>query len=205
SLSAAASQLQRIAPIVPEFLPWYLRGAVRLGGGIAPVLPSPTVPIARRVLREMVGHLLVDARPEKLGPAIAKIRGEQEGVPRVRLNLNLLGEAVLGEAEAKRRLDGIHDLIRRDDVDYVSVKVSSVISRISMWAFDEVVDEVVERLTPLYLTASADGTFINLDMEEYKDLDLTIAVFTRLLEDPRLARSEAGIVLQTYRPDALPA
>src|SRR5690554_3554539 len=55
SLAAAAAKLQRIAPIVPSFLPWYLRGAVRLGGGLAPVLPSPTVPIARRVLREMVG------------------------------------------------------------------------------------------------------------------------------------------------------
>ena len=200
SLGAAASRLHRIAPIVPEFLPWYLRGAVKLGGGIAPVLPAPTVPIARRVLREMVGHLVVDARPAKLGPAIAKIR--ESGA---RLNLNLLGEAVLGEGEAQRRLDGIHDLIRRPDVDYVSVKVSAVVSHISMWAFDEVVERVVERLLPLYLTAASDGTFINLDMEEYRDLDLTIAVFTRILEDPRLANLHAGIVLQAYLPDALPA
>src|SRR5690554_6459734 len=200
SLSAAALQLQRIAPIVPDFLPWYLRGAVKLGGGIAPVLPSPTVPIARRVLREMVGHLVVDARPEKLGPAIARIR---EGG--AKLNLNLLGEAVLGEAEAKRRFDGIHDLIRRDDVDYVSVKVSSVISHLSLWAFDEIVDAVVERLVPLYVSAAKHGTFINLDIEEYRDLDLTIAVFTRILEDPRLMLLEAGIVLQAYLPDALSA
>ena len=200
SLSAAALQLQRIAPIVPDFLPWYLRGAVRLGGGIAPMLPSPTVPIARRVLREMVGHLVVDARPEKLGPAIARIRDAG-----AKLNLNLLGEAVLGEAEAKRRFDGIHDLIRRDDVDYVSVKVSSVISHLSLWAFDEIVDAVVERLVPLYVSAAKHGTFINLDMEEYRDLDLTIAVFTRILEDPRLMLLEAGIVLQAYLPDALSA
>ncbi|MER7446243.1 proline dehydrogenase family protein [Microbacterium sp. NPDC097977] len=200
SLSAAASQLHRIAPIVPEFLPWYLRSAVRLGGGLAQVLPTPVVPIARRVLREMVGHLVVDARPAKLGPAIARIR--ESGA---RLNLNLLGEAVLGEAEAQRRLDGIHDLIRRPDVDYVSVKVSAIISHISMWAFDEVVDAVVERLLPLYATAATDRTFINLDMEEYRDLDLTIAVFTRILEDPRLVGLEAGIVLQSYLPDALPA
>ena len=200
SLGAAASRLNRLAPIVPDFLPWYVRGAVKLGGTVAPVLPAPTVPIARRVLREMVGHLVIDARPAKLGPAIAKIR--ESGA---RLNLNLLGEAVLGEAEAQRRLDGIHDLIRRPDVDYVSVKVSAVVSHISMWAFDEVVDRVVERLLPLYLTASSDGTFINLDMEEYRDLDLTIAVFTRILEDPRLAGLHAGIVLQAYLPDALPA
>nr|WP_314840709.1 bifunctional proline dehydrogenase/L-glutamate gamma-semialdehyde dehydrogenase [uncultured Microbacterium sp.] len=200
SLSAAASQLHRIAPIVPEFLPWYLRSAMRLGGGVAQIFPAPVVPIARRVLRDMVGHLVVDARPTKLGPAIERIRASG-----ARLNLNLLGEAVLGEAEAKRRLDGIHDLVRRDDVDYVSVKVSAIISHISMWAFDDVVDAVVERLLPLYLTAASDGTFINLDMEEYRDLDLTIAVFTRILEDPRLQALEAGIVLQAYLPDSLPA
>lgn len=200
SLAAAASNLQRVAPLVPDFLPWYLRAAVRTGGAVAPVLPAPVVPIARRVLREMVGHLVVDARPDKLGPALAALRSSG-----ARLNLNLLGEAVLGEEEARRRLEGIHDLIRRDDVDYVSVKVSAIASHISMWAFDETVDLVVERLLPLYLTAADTGTFVNLDMEEYRDLDLTIAVFTRLLEDPRLVGLEAGIVLQAYLPDALPA
>ncbi|MDL5351829.1 bifunctional proline dehydrogenase/L-glutamate gamma-semialdehyde dehydrogenase [Microbacterium sp. zg-YB36] len=205
SLSAAASHLTRIAPLVPDFLPWYLRGAVHVGGAVAPVLPTPVVPIARRVLREMVGHLIVDARPGKLGPAITRIR--ESGA---RLNLNLLGEAVLGEAEAVRRADGIHDLIRREDVDYVSVKVSAIMPRISMWAFDQTVEAVVERLLPLYLTAADPATpggptFINLDMEEYRDLDLTIAVFTRIIEDPRLQQLEAGIVLQTYLPDALPA
>ncbi|MFC4137678.1 MULTISPECIES: bifunctional proline dehydrogenase/L-glutamate gamma-semialdehyde dehydrogenase [unclassified Microbacterium] len=200
SLGAAASTLHRVAPLAPDFLPWYLRGAVRVGGAVAPVLPMPTVPIARRVLREMVGHLIVDARPEKLGPAIEKLREDGS-----RLNLNLLGEAVLGEAEAKRRLDGIHELIRRPDVDYVSVKVSAVTSRISMWAFDQVVEETAKRLLPLYVTAAMTNTFINLDMEECRDLDLTIAVFTRILEDPRLRDLEAGIVLQAYLPDALPA
>src|SRR5690606_30853285 len=180
SLSAAASNLHRIAPIVPEFLPWYLRVAARVGGAAAPILPMPVVPIARRVLRKMVGHLIVDARPAKLGSALEKIR--ERGA---KVNLNLLGEAVLGEREAKRRLDGIHELIRRPDVDYVSVKVSAIMSRISMWAFDETVDAVVERLMPLYLSAADPSTgsgtkFINLDMEEYRDLDLTIAVFTRI-------------------------
>ena len=37
-----------VAPLVPAFLPWYLRSAVRVGGGGAPVLPTPVVPIARR-------------------------------------------------------------------------------------------------------------------------------------------------------------
>ena len=42
-------------------------------------------------------------------------------------------------------------------------------------------------------------------MEEYKDLDLTIAVFTAILDKEHLRGLEAGIVLQAYLPDALGA
>ena len=201
-LRVAGRNLERLSRIVPRFLPWYIRAAVVVGGGFAPILPWPVVPIARAVLRRMVGHLIIDARPERLGKAIAKVRR-----PGVRLNLNLLGEAVLGDAEADRRLAGTRELLARDDVDYVSIKVSSVSSQLSMWAFDETVERVVDRLLPLYVLAarSSKPKFINLDMGEFRDLDLTIAVFTRLLGKRELQHLEAGIVLQAYLPDALQA
>ncbi|TCU86009.1 L-proline dehydrogenase [Curtobacterium sp. PhB191] len=201
-LAVAARKLRQIAPGAPGFLPAAMRGLVRLGGGMAPVLPGVVVPIARRVLRGMVGHLIVDATDSKLGPAIAKIK--RDGV---RLNVNLLGEAVLGEREAARRLEGTHKLLARDDVDYVSIKVSSTVHPHSPWAFDHAVDDIVEQLRPLFerAAASTPAKFINLDMEEYKDLDLTIAVFTKLLDEPAFLGLEAGIVLQAYLPDALAA
>ncbi|WP_341769730.1 bifunctional proline dehydrogenase/L-glutamate gamma-semialdehyde dehydrogenase [Agromyces protaetiae] len=210
-LGVAGRNLAEVAKLAPAFLPWHLRAAIRLGGVVAPVFPWIVIPIARRVLRSMVGHLVLDATPAKLGPAIAKLRESGN-----RLNLNLLGEAVLGEQEADRRLEGTYDFLAREDVDYVSIKVSSVVSQLSMWSFDEAVAKVVEKLTPLYrlaarssagsATGSATGAkFINLDMEEYRDLDLTIAVFKALLDQPELLKLEAGIVLQTYLPDALGA
>jgi RHH-type proline utilization regulon transcriptional repressor/proline dehydrogenase/delta 1-pyrroline-5-carboxylate dehydrogenase len=205
-LQVAARNLAALAPKVPAFLPWYMRSAVRLGGTMAPVLPQVVIPVARRVLREMVGHLIVDATDAKLGPAIAKIR--KDGI---KLNVNLLGEAVLGEHEASRRLEGTHTLLSRPDVDYVSIKVSSTVAPHSAWAFDEAVEHVVEKLTPLfaraasYASAGQKAKFINLDMEEYKDLDMTIAVFTRILDKPEFKNLEAGIVLQAYLPDALSA
>ncbi|MGM9471125.1 bifunctional proline dehydrogenase/L-glutamate gamma-semialdehyde dehydrogenase [Pseudarthrobacter sp. YS3] len=211
-LHVAARNLAALAPKVPAFLPWYMRSAVQLGGTMAPVLPRVVIPIARRVLREMVGHLIVDATDAKLGPAIAKIR--KDGI---KLNVNLLGEAVLGEHEASRRLEGTHTLLARPDVDYVSIKVSSTVAPHSAWAFEEAVEHVVEKLTPLFTRAASfagtgEGTgaaqkakFINLDMEEYKDLDMTIAVFTRILDKPEFKDLEAGIVLQAYLPDALAA
>ena len=85
-----------------------------------PCCPGWSSPPRARVLRQMVGHLVVDATPDKLGPAIAQLRAGGN-----RLNLNLLGEAVLGEKEALRRLEGTRALLARDDVDYVSIKVSA--------------------------------------------------------------------------------
>ena len=201
-LKVAARNLEKLSHSIPAFLPWYLRGAILVGGGFAPLMPWPIVPIARWVLRRMVGHLVIDATPEKLDKSLAKLRSRG-----IRLNLNLLGEAVLGNDEAERRLAGTHDLLARDDVDYVSIKVSSVASQLSMWALDDMVASVVARLTPLYelAAASPSAKFINLDMEEYRDLDLTVAVFQKLLEQPALRGLEAGIVLQAYLPDALAA
>jgi RHH-type proline utilization regulon transcriptional repressor/proline dehydrogenase/delta 1-pyrroline-5-carboxylate dehydrogenase len=201
-LRVAGRNLERLSRAVPAFLPWYMRIAIQLGGGFAPLVPWPIVPIARAVLRRMVGHLIVDATPKRLDKSMSALRGSG-----IRLNLNLLGEAVLGDEESDRRLRGTRELLERDDVDYVSIKVSSVSSQLSMWSFDETVERVVARLTPLYELAAVSATrkFINLDMEEFRDLDLTIAVFKRMLQQGRLKNLEAGIVLQAYLPDALAA
>ncbi len=198
----AARNFADLSRNVPRFLPWHLRAAVRIGGVAGLLLPRLVIPIVQRVLRSMVGHLIVDATPSHLTKAIATIRGRGS-----RLNVNLLGEAVLGESEAARRLEGTHELLARPDVDYVSIKVSSTVSPHSVWAFDEAVADVVDKLTPLFRRAAAAPTpkFINLDMEEYRDLDLTIAVFTAILDQPELVDLEAGIVLQAYLPDALSA
>jgi len=201
-LGVAARNLEELARSIPSFLPWPLRALIAIGGPLARLAPWPIVPIARLVLRRMVGHLVVDATPQRLDRTLEGLRADG-----VRLNINLLGEAVLGDAEADRRLAGITELVKRHDVDYVSVKVSAIVSQLTMWAFDETVERVVERLEPLYEAAAlgVSPAFLNLDMEEFRDLDLTIEVFQRLLDRPALRGYEAGIVLQAYLPEALPA
>ncbi len=200
----AARNLRALVPLTPRFLPAPLRSLIRLGGALAPVLPGIVVPISRRVLRGMVRHLIVDATDARLGSAIRRIRS----VEGIRLNVNLLGEAILGQEEAARRLEGTRRLLSRDDVDYVSIKVSSTVAPHSAWAFDDAVAHAADALSPLFrVAADAPGgaKFINLDMEEYKDLDLTLAVFTSILDRPEFHTLEAGIVLQAYLPDALGA
>jgi RHH-type proline utilization regulon transcriptional repressor/proline dehydrogenase/delta 1-pyrroline-5-carboxylate dehydrogenase len=171
------------------------RGLLAIGSRMAPVLPGVVVPAARVRLRQLVGHLVADAGPGLAGH-IARAR--KDGF---RLNLNLLGEAVLGEDEAARRLRRVTDLVARPDVDYVSVKVSAVASQLSTWDTAGSVARVVERLRPLYAAAAQHGTFLNLDMEEYRDLALTVRVFDALVNDPAVRDQQHGIVLQAYLPD----
>ncbi|MBE7189592.1 proline dehydrogenase family protein, partial [Jatrophihabitans endophyticus] len=196
----AARNLAQLARRVPRFLPVHLRTAVRLGAAVGLVAPALVIPVVRAVLRRMVGHLVVDARPRPLSRAITRLRADG-----ATLNLNLLGEAVLGEREAARRLEGTRALLARPDVDYVSIKVSSTVAPHSPWAFDEAVEHVVASLLPLYrlAVAATPAKFINLDMEEYRDLELTVAVFTRLLDRDEFRGLHAGIVLQAYLPDTL--
>ena len=199
----AARELARLAgrgATLPGFANVVDRTMLRAGAVLAPRAPRVVVPLARRRLKQLVGHLVVDASDRSLSRHLAAARAQGR-----RLNLNLLGEAVLGEDEADRRLERTLELIRRPDVDYVSVKASSVASQLVPWDLEGSRDRLVERLAPLLRTARDEGVFVNLDMEEYKDLDLTLALFTTLLDRPELHDVSAGIVLQAYLPDSVAA
>ena len=193
----AAQNLSRAARTPAPFLSPAMRVALAIGGRLAPLAPWLAVPATRRVLRGLVGHLVLDARPRKLARGLARLSARG-----VTLNVNLLGEAVLGTAQAHNRLQRTIGLIDREDVYYVSLKVSSVVAPHNPWGFDGAVEHISEALLPVYEAAARNDTFVNLDMEEYKDLALTVEVFTKVLDDSRFNAVRAGIVLQAYLPDS---
>lgn len=200
--SVSADKIAKLAGQGPSFLPSYLRTPLKIGGKVAPLSPQTVVPIAEKVFQALVGDLVLDAKGKGLTKSIARLKASG-----ARLNMNLLGEAVLGNHEADKRMADTIKLLERDDVDYVSMKVSAVIGPHNPWAYEEAVNNAVEALLPLYLRANSYSPkkFINLDMEEYHDLHMTIDVFKRILERPEFQQMRAGIVLQAYLPDALPA
>jgi len=130
----------------------------------------------------------------------------------VRMNINHLGEAVLGEDEALARLKTYMNDLKDPEIECISVKISTIYSQIQSIAFDHNVKIFVERLSQLYETAKShfytqnDGSqvpkIVNLDMEEYRDLEITVAAFQIALEQKIFLDYSAGIVLQAYLPDA---
>src|SRR5881296_3962273 len=192
---------------VPRYMDWWERVALLLGGAMAHYLPSLVVPPIVNRLRHETQNVILPGEEEDLRRYLDERR--RAGM---RLNLNQLGEAILGEAEAARRLEAYLALLARDDVEYISVKVSSVFSQVDLVAFRATVARVAERLRTLYRAAARhryhhpDGRvtpkFINLDMEEYRDLDLTVTTFREVLDEPEFLTLSAGIVLQAYLPDS---
>ncbi|NII41672.1 RHH-type proline utilization regulon transcriptional repressor/proline dehydrogenase/delta 1-pyrroline-5-carboxylate dehydrogenase [Curtobacterium flaccumfaciens] len=194
----AARNLEKASRDVPDFLAWYLRGAVTVGGGFATMAPWAVIPSARRVLRRLAGHLVVDAPPARLGAALGKLAG-----PGTRLDVVPLGPTVLGPAESDRRLAWITDLLGRDDVPAVSFAVADVVPPTSPWALDDATDQAVDRLVPVFRAALAGGSTLSLLVDGPHDLDLTVAVFRTLLDQDEFAHTTAGITLPASLPDSL--
>ena len=117
---------------------------------MAHYLPSLVVPPIVNRLRHETQNVILPGEEEDLRRYL-----EERRRAGMRLNLNQLGEAILGEAEAARRLEAYLALLARDDVEYISVKVSSVFSQIDLVAFRATVARVAERLRTLYRAGRA--------------------------------------------------
>ncbi len=205
----AARNLRALEPLTPRFLP------LPPARGHAPGRPPRPAGAGRSSSRSpgsrCAGWSATSSSTppgHRLGTALRRIRNAG-GEGAVRVNVNLLGEAILGAQRgrppagghappagpARRRLRLDQGLLDRRPAQRHGPSTSAVA---------EVDRGASARCSRLPRRASR--KFINLDMEEYRDLDLTLAVFTA---PPRrttsCSGSTAGIVLQAYLPDALGA
>ena len=186
---------------VPVYLPLPARVAMRVGAIASAAAPEIVMPLVAEKMRQESASVILPAEENKLRKHLVRRRGAG-----MRMNLNQLGEAVLGEEEARHRLEANLARLADPDTDYISVKISAIFSQIHLVALDETLAAVKERLRLLYRAAmkASPAKFVNLDMEEYRDLRLTCTAFREVLDEPEFQRLEAGIVLQAYLPDAWP-
>lgn len=192
---------------IPKFLSWGKRLQLKLFKIFGKPFASLLVPLTKHMLRKDTSAVILPGEPEKLSKHM-EIR-RKEGV---RINLNHLGEAILGEEEAKHRLGiYLHDL-SSPEVEYISVKISTISSQLNLLSWEDTLSILASRLKRLYRMAQQHEyvlpngkrvpKFVNLDMEEYRDLNLTVDLFRRVLDEEEFLHYSAGIVLQSYLPDS---
>ena len=170
---------------------------LKLIAAISRVLPKPVLFAVHTQVKLLSKGIILPAESKKLSRQIKK--RAKKGI---RLNINVLGEAVLGEDEANERFERVMQMMARPEVDYVSVKLSSVASQIISLDRKGTLDRVSEKLRHIYRTSISTNTFVNLDMEEFRDLRLTVDAFKLVLNEGEFKNLYAGLVLQAYLPES---
>ena len=138
--------------------------------------------------------------------------------------LDLLGEAVISEAEAEayqasylELIDGLAPIVNawpenaQTDFDHegaiprvnVSVKLSALVSHFRPMDVVGTSNAVKERLRPLLRKAREQQAYLHVDMEQYSYKNLTLEIFKQtLMEEEFRDWPDVGIVVQAYLPDA---
>jgi len=170
-------------------------------------LPGVALPLVKEHMQKETANVILPGEKNLLVQHLAE--RTQEGV---RMNVNFLGEAILSEGEAVERLEQYSEGLKWPETEVVSIKISTLYSQISALAREHTVAVLCDRLEKLFLAAHRaqfkrpDGQvvskFVYLDMEEYRDKELTAAAFMRTLNRPGLEQVRAGIALQAYIPDS---
>ncbi|MBI9083190.1 MAG: proline dehydrogenase family protein [Desulfobacterales bacterium] len=192
---------------VPDFFSRVEKLLIQMFLGLGRHVPALSVPTMIEKMRHNSSRAIIPGEAEALHAHLAKRKTQG-----VRMNINHLGEALLGEEEARNRLQTYIRDMKDPDIEYISVKISTIYSQISSLALDHTISVLTERLTALYRVAKEnvfvrnDGTrvpkFVNLDMEEYRDLEITSRAFIETLDQAEFTDYSAGIVLQAYLPDS---
>ncbi|MBI3232045.1 MAG: bifunctional proline dehydrogenase/L-glutamate gamma-semialdehyde dehydrogenase [Candidatus Doudnabacteria bacterium] len=189
---------------IPKFLPFTRRIQISFFRSFGETFPNLLVPLIKYSLRKETSTVIA---PGERGTLLRHIKKrKKEGV---NLNLNHLGEAILGEEEASKRLKIYLKDLEDPLIDYISIKISTIYSQLNLIAWEHTLHHLAEKLRLLYRAAmkfkiSSGYKFVNLDMEEYRDMHLTTELFMKVLSEKEFLPLSAGIVLQAYLPDSYP-
>jgi len=192
---------------IPQFFGRFDRTLLQGLRTFGSYLPGVATPLVREKMQRETANVILPAEEEHLTEHLRQ--RQHDGI---RMNVNLLGEAVLGEQEATRRLRAYHHLLELDELEVLSVKISNLYSQIRPVSRNSCVPILCDRFESLLRKASretfvrGDGTrvqkMIYLDMEEYRDMEITEEIFAATLDRSGLEDARAGIALQAYLPDS---
>lgn len=211
SPARVADQLTHILDLqgVPRFFSPLDRTLLRGFQSFGNYLPGVVVPMVKDKMRRETANVILPAEEDLL---VEHLRARsREGIA---MNVNFLGEAILGEREAAHRMETYLAALRHPAISCISVKISTIYSQITSIAHRHSVAVLCDRLESLYRAAvenhyrRPDGStvtkFVYLDMEEYRDMRITAEVLMRTLDRPGMEQVRAGIALQAYLPDSYP-
>ena len=188
-----------------------------LSGAASPVTAPIASLLIRRNLTAFSKTFIAGKNPRDAVKALKKIR-DDGGT----FTVDILGEAAVSEAEADAYRDlylSMIDVLSEEMSSWpagdaereryfprlnVSVKLSSLYSRIGPLNLEDSLEQVKNRLRPIFRKVREAGGYVHVDMETTALKGIVIGVATGLLDEPEFREWDgAGIALQAYLKSGL--
>jgi len=189
---------------------------VDTGVRLARIVPWVSGPILRWNVSGMAHQFIAGRNPDDVMATLRKRRAQKIG-----FTVDLLGEAVVSEADADEYAARYMDLLEKlapetknwtdplgknselFPVVNLSVKLSALYSQMNPADPADAITHLAPKLRPLLRQARDLGAFINFDMESYAHKNTTLELFkTVLTEDEFKDWPHVGIVIQAYLRDS---
>ena len=221
ALQTSSSVRRHLAEYLDEAgdrVPWWLRLAVDwapAGSDRERLLAWS----ARMAAGVMARKFIAGATPAEALQTVLSLRRRS-----LAFTADLLGEAVINEAEADAYQQTCLDLIRglagslgsapevpqidRDQSGPIprvnlSLKLSSLTTHFDPIHAEATIRSVAGRLRPILRTARELGAYVHVDMEQYSYRSLSYTIFCQVLSEPEFRDwPDVGIVVQAYQPQA---
>src|SRR5438876_8443340 len=189
---------------------------VGAGVRLARFFPWISAPVLRWNVSETARQFIAGRNPDDVIATLRKRRAQKIG-----FTVDVLGEAVVSEAEANeyaaRYADLLEKLARETNnwadplginaelfpVVNLSVKISALYSQINPADPADAIAHLRTKLRPLLRRARELGAFINVDMESYALKNTTLELFKTIFSEEEFKDwPHAGIVIQAYLRDS---
>src|SRR5205809_3523411 len=189
---------------------------IHTGVRLARIVPWVSGPVLRWNVSGMARQFIAGRNPDDVMATLRKRHAQ-----RIAFTVDLLGEAVVSEAEANgyaaRYLDLLETLARETrgwtdplgrnselfPVVNLSVKISALYSQMNPADLAGAIAHLVPKLQPILRRARELGVFINFDMESYAHKNTTLELFKTIFTEEEFKDwPHAGIVIQAYLRDA---
>src|SRR5437868_2058045 len=189
---------------------------VGTGVRLARLFPWISAPVLRWNVSETARQFIAGRNPDEVIATLRKRRAQRIG-----FTVDVLGEAVVSEAEADEytaRYADLLDKLARETNNWadplginaelfpvvnLSVKISALYSQLSPADPADAIAHLGTKLRPLLRRARELGAFINFDMESYALKNTTLELFKTVFSEEEFKDwPHAGIVIQAYLRDA---
>src|SRR6267154_3504281 len=189
---------------------------VSLGVRVALLVPWMSAAVLRWNVSETARQFIAGRNPHDVIATLRKRRAQRIG-----FTVDVLGEAVVSEAEADEyaaRYADLLDKLARETNNWadplginaelfpvvnLSVKISALYSQLTPADPAYAIAHLGTKLRPLLRRARELGAFINFDMESYTLKNTTLELFKTILTEPEFKDwPHAGIVIQAYLRDS---